>query len=183
MAENIYISKEVPLLEADIFQGANAENPGVHTRLRKLQNIIAQTSHIHYQADPLVPMSSAEYHHLYVQDYLTLIEANIYEKVSQNRNARFILLHYDFVYNQFFTVVSKYPYNTEPGLVVDTIIELVYEYYADGLAIDFSRNQDRYGAALHGVFSEQDEILGFYEAVRELYEGDSGKYLEVVGKF
>ena len=183
MFQNSYLLKEVPESNEEIYESTHPEMPGAQTRLRGLSQIISEIRHIDYQFDPLLPMTAGEYHDIYVHDYKSLIDANIYENVSHNVECRFILLNYDFVYNQFFAIVSKFPGNVVPIVITDTIIELIYEYYEDGLAIEFLRDPERFGALPVGIFQDQEEILAFYGGIRALYEGEPAKYLEVVGKY
>lgn len=176
MSENPYLLNEIPELEADIFNPEHAPVPGVMSMLKELHDAISNIQTFHYMADPMVAMTSGEYHQIHLHDYKKLIDAKIYQHVSTNIDCRFILLHYDFVYNHFLAMVSKYPENTEAHMVVETIIELIFEYYSEGLPIDYARESDHYKIASRGVFQTQSEILNFYTAIRALYEGNGEKY-------
>lgn len=104
-----------------------------------------------------------------VQNYLYVLQCILGS--NQNDDTRFLILHYDFFFHQFGSILEK---NKSENVVEDTkkLLQHLYFYMRDG---------DRY--EINPIFEIQKNVTDLFIAFKDLYHGNPKKYLKLIDKY
>lgn len=98
---------------------------------------------------------------------------NQYQYVLQyylqgTEDSRFLVIHYDFIYNHFIATLQKRG-SSRPDIEAIDLLQHLYFHLTDGDDIDLPTG-----------FKSQKEIIQLFSALKELYQGNPSKYLEIL---
>lgn len=84
-----------------------------------------------------------------------------------NDDSRFLVIHFDFLYNHFQAFLEKKDLSDSRSETID-LLQRLYFHLADGEDIK----------PVAG-FNSPEEIIRLFSALKELYEGEPSKYIEI----
>jgi hypothetical protein len=88
-------------------------------------------------------------------------------------HSRYIDLHFEKLFNQFeglFACADK----------SRTIVQRLFDFYAKGEKIKFNKKAKYTYGHPKKIFTTHEEIVNFYEGLRDLYHGNPTKYLQAM---
>jgi len=102
----------------------------------------------------------------------------IRSEISNNRDVVFILHHSQFIENNFVKLIEKYEGRGCCSDKSRTILKRLLDFYKNDNKIEFDYTQEYTFHLPKLIFKTHQEIVGFYEGLKNLYYGNPVKYLE-----
>lgn len=104
----------------------------------------------------------------------------VVDSVITNRDAQFIMKHSQFLERHFNKLIDQYEGMGCRADKTRTLIRSLLVYYATGKEIEFDYNAEYTYHLPKVIFTTHDEIIEFYEAVKNIYYGDVSYYLKAL---
>ena len=117
------------------------------------------------------------------QPFKNFLEGFIRNKFCDNDDFVFIFINNRFVRRHFEQLIKKFEgfcCSADKSL---TILNHLLNYYKNGEKIIWNYDQKHTFHLPNKIFTIHDEIINFYEAVRNLYFGNPDKYIELIKKY
>lgn len=106
----------------------------------------------------------------------------IHCEISKNKEAQFFLLNYDFIEHQFNKIIVDTEGSPCSSDKSRTIMRRLFTWFDKGTQIEFDYSGEYTYHLPKNVFTTHDEIIEFYNGVKNLYYGNYKSYLEALKK-
>lgn len=123
-----------------------------------------------------------DFYIMMVYPYEKFLKGFIQVEISKNDEVKFLLLHYNFVEYQFQKIIVDTEGSACSADKSRTIMRRIFNWLNKGEKIEFDYNGEYTYHLPKKVFTTHDDIVSFYEAVKNLYYGNYKPYLEALGK-
>lgn len=155
----------------DLIQFLDNFNIGIESSNKDLYKKIIEGSELTSFSD------YEEFYFLVLYPFKNFLEGFLLTEVSDNRDVLFIMLNSQFIERHFNNTIEK-----EEGMPCcsdksRTIMYKIIKFYTTGEKISFDFDGEYTYHIPKNVFTTHDQIILFYEGLKELYYGRNEKYL------
>lgn len=173
MKDHIYILPEPKELNPNVdnqYQVHQGDMPAEIDSLNAFSEVISDHFNDPDFFDPFSGEKLIDDVYLYfVFNYLKVLQNYINAQVTQNEDGRFIVIHFDYLYGHFARTTKSEERKIDKAI---ELITSVYDYFDKNKQIE-----------ILGSFESAEDMLDYYQALKNLYYGDPTLYLEVIGKY
>ena len=113
-----------------------------------------------------------------IYPFKEFISGLIRSEISNNRDIVFLLQHSQFIESNFVKLIEKYEGRGCCSDKSRTILKRLLDFYLNGNKIEFDYTQEYTFHLPSLIFKTHEEIVEFYEGLKNLYYGNPIKYLE-----
>lgn len=103
-------------------------------------------------------------------------------EISTNPNIEYILQNLQYIENHFVYWIEKKEGSSCCYDKTKHILKQLYCFYKDGTKIEFDYSQEYTYHLPKEIFKSHEEIIEFYEGIRDLSCGNPEKYLKIIHK-
>jgi hypothetical protein len=99
-------------------------------------------------------------------------------EISTNRDVEFLLMNSQFIEHNFENLFTKFEGRQSCADKSSTIMRKLFTFFVIGERIEFDYNGKYTFHLPKKIFKTHDDIVNFYQALKNLYYGDGTKYME-----
>ena len=130
-------------------------------------------------ADNKIEVRNIEgFNYILVWPYEGFLKGLICEKFGNSFDMRFLFLNNRFIQNYFRTIILKYEGSACSEDKVKTIMESLINYLKNGTPITWNYEAEYTFHLPKKIFTEHQQIIEFFEALKGLHSGKIEKYLQ-----
>ena len=121
-----------------------------------------------------------EFYFRLIYPFNEYISGLIKSEISTNCDVVFIIQNYFFIENHFINLIKIVEGSVCSSDKSRTILRCLFDFYKNGNKIKFNYNQEYTFHLPKLIFKTHENIIEFYEAIKNLYYGNNEKYLKVL---
>ena len=115
-----------------------------------------------------------------IYPFENFLDGLIQAEVSKDRDVRFIMLNSQFIERHYEKLIIKFEGSAYCADKSRTIMRNLVMFYKTGEKISFDYNQEYTYHLPKVIFKTHDNIIEFYQAIKDFYYGNSEKYLKAM---
>lgn len=123
-----------------------------------------------------------EFFYAVLYPFEQFISGYIKSTMANNRDVVFIIKNQNYIEHNYAKIIETQEGSACSADKSRTIMRSLVNYYTSGKEISFNYEQEYTYHLPKKVFKTHDQIINFYEGLKNLWYGDNRKYLEALTK-